>query len=88
MANPEHKDVDELAAMLNLSADSNYEVRIVSEGQASIIEIKPSRGKYVIFHDDILNIVELVKQHKKFIMYILADSFEPVIKIHRAGLIR
>jgi len=90
MANPEHKDINELRAMLTLIAKLNgcLKVEIVHEGQASIIEIKPSRDKpKVISHDDILAIVELVKKHERFLMDIIADS-EPIIRIQRRGLIR
>jgi len=89
MTDSKVEDVEKLIPILTLIANlKDLEVRIIHEGQATILEIRPSsEGPKIICHDDILAIVELVKKHENFLMYILADSSEPIIRIHRRGLI-
>lgn len=85
--NPAHMDMNELSARLTLIANLNGSLKVVHEENSSIIEIRPSPDKpKVISHDDLLAIVELVKEHEKLLMDITADS-EPIIRIYRKGLI-
>lgn len=80
-------DMNELSARLTLIANLNGSLKVVHEENSSIIEIRPSPDKpKVISHDDLLAIVELVKEHEKLLMDITADS-EPIIRIYRKGLI-
>jgi hypothetical protein len=87
MTNSELDDISKLEAELALIPELNLKFKTKPVGQASELEIRPYKNN-TVGHDEILEIVELVKENENLLIYIIADSSEPTIIIHRKGLIR